>query len=194
MEKLFVSANNYLNEERHPTKFIAVRYGNVLGSSGSVVPKFIEQIKKKQQVTTTNPNMTRFSITMDEALDFILNALYYGRGTEIFVPEIRAYNINELKAALFELLENTGEKTTGIRAGEKLNEVLINDYEIPYSWKINGMYMIANPALNDQTISELSGLYPGIKPVEKMKDYSSNNVEKISKEELKEIIKKVKLV
>ena len=116
------------------------------------------------------------------------------RGTEIFVPEIRAYDINELKAALFELLENTGEKTTGIRAGEKLNEVLINDYEIPYSWKINGMYMIVNPALNNQTISELSGLYPGIKPVEKMKDYSSNNVEKISKEELKEIIKKVKLV
>ena len=84
MEKLFVSANNYLNEERHPTKFIAVRYGNVLGSSGSVVPKFIEQIRKKQQVTTTDSNMTRFSITMDEALDFILNALYYGRGTEIF--------------------------------------------------------------------------------------------------------------
>ena len=102
--------------------------------------------------------MTRFSITMDEALDFILNALYYGRGTEIFVPEIRAYNINELKAALFELLENTGEKTTGIRAGEKLNEVLINNYEIPYSWKINGMYMIANPTLNNQTISELSEL------------------------------------
>ena len=95
---------------------------------------------------------------------------------------------------MFELLENTGEKTTGIRAGEKLNEVLINDYEIPYSWKINGMYMIVNPALNNQTISELSGLYPGIKPVEKMKDYSSNNVEKIPKEELKEIIKKVKLV
>ena len=194
MEKLFVSANNYLNEERHPTKFIAVRYGNVLGSSGSVVPKFIEQIRKKQQVTTTDSNMTRFSITMDEALDFILNALYYGRGSEIFVPEIRAYEINELKAALFELLENTGEKTTGIRVGEKLNEVLINDYEIPYSWKINGMYMIVNPALNNQTISELSELYPGIKPVEKMKDYSSNNVEKISKEELKEIIKKVKLV
>ena len=56
------------------------------------------------------------------------------------------------------------------------------------------MYMIVNPALNNQTISELSGLYPGIKPVEKIKDYSSNNVEKISKEELKEIIKKVKLV
>jgi len=194
MEKLFVSANNYLNVERHPTKFIAVRYGNVLGSSGSVVPKFIEQIRKKQQVTTTNSNMTRFSITMDEALDFILNALYYGKGTEIFIPKIRAYGINELKAALFELLENTGEKTTGIRAGEKLNEVLINDYEIPYSWKINNMYMIANPVLNNRSISELSELYPGIKPIEKMKDYSSNNVEKISKEELKEIIKKVKLI
>ena len=87
MEKLFVSANNYLNEDRHPTKFIAVRYGNVLGSSGSVVPKFIELIKNKKKITITSPEMTRFSITMDEALNFILNALYHGKGSEIFVPK-----------------------------------------------------------------------------------------------------------
>ena len=60
MEKLFVTANNYLKKERHRTKFIALRYGNVLGSSGSVIPKFIEQIKKKEMITITDPNMARF--------------------------------------------------------------------------------------------------------------------------------------
>ena len=72
MEKLFVTANNYLNPEKHRTKFFAVRYGNVLGSSGSVIPLFIKQIKSKKKISITDPNMTRFSITMNEALDFIL--------------------------------------------------------------------------------------------------------------------------
>jgi len=194
MEKLFVTANNYLDEKRHPTKFIAVRYGNVLGSSGSVVPRFIDKIKKSEQLTITDSKMTRFSITMDEALDFILNALYYGKGSEIFVPKIRAYEINELKNALFELLKNTGEKTIGIRTGEKLNEVLINDYEIPNSWEINNMYMILNPILNDKTILELSETYPKIKKINNFDNYSSNNVEKISKNELKNIITNAKLI
>ena len=74
MEKLFVTSSNYLKKERHKTKFVAVRYGNVLGSSGSVIPKFIEQIKNKEKITITDPAMTRFSISMDKALDFILHA------------------------------------------------------------------------------------------------------------------------
>ena len=194
MEKLFVTANNYLNEKRHPTKFIAVRYGNVLGSSGSVVPKFIEKIKKNEQLTITNSKMTRFSITMDEALDFILNALYQGKGSEIFIPKIRAYEINELKNALFELLKNTGEEITGIRTGEKLNEVLINEYEIPHSWEINDMYMILNPALSTKSMLELSKIYPNIKKLNKFENYASNNVEKISKNDLKNIITNAKLI
>ena len=87
MEKLFVTASNYLKKERHRTKFIALRYGNVLGSSGSVIPKFIEQINKKNKLSLTDVNMTRFSIMMDEALDFILKATKVGNGTEIFVPK-----------------------------------------------------------------------------------------------------------
>ena len=63
MEKLFVTANHYLDPQKYDTKFIALRYGNVLGSSGSVIPKFIEQIKNKEKVTITDNKMTRFSIT-----------------------------------------------------------------------------------------------------------------------------------
>ena len=108
MEKLFVTASNYLNPERHRTKFITLRYGNVVGSSGSVIPKFVEQIKNKQNITITDPKMTRFSITMDHALDFILKASKLGKGSEIFVPKMKAYSITSVKDSLFELLGNTG--------------------------------------------------------------------------------------
>ena len=75
MEKLFVAANPELPNK---TRFIALRYGNVLGSSGSVVPKFIKQIREKQKITITEPNMTRFSLTMNEALDFIIELVQGG--------------------------------------------------------------------------------------------------------------------
>src|SRR3990172_4969955 len=101
MEKLFVTANYYTNPERHQTKFIALRYGNVLGSSGSVVPKFLQQIRAKEPITITDTEMTRYSLTMDEALDFILESTQSGKGSEIFVPKLRAYTISDLKDALF---------------------------------------------------------------------------------------------
>ena len=194
MEKLFVAANNYLNREKHRTIFLAVRYGNVLGSSGSVIPKFIEQIKANKQVTITDPKMTRFSITMNEALDLILNAITYAKGSEIFVPKLRAYNIVDVKNALTELLSDTGEKITGIRTGEKLHETLINEDEIRYSWEFENMYMIASPLytlFNDKNIKES---YHGIKKIEDVQKYSSDNVEKISVKDLKTIIENAGLL
>ena len=74
MEKLFVTAKNYLKKERHQTKFIALRYGNVLGSSGSVIPKFIDQIKNKEKLTITDSSMTRFSISMERSIRFHLKS------------------------------------------------------------------------------------------------------------------------
>ena len=194
MEKLFVAANNYLNREKHRTIFLAVRYGNVLGSSGSVIPKFIEQIKANKQVTITDPKMTRFSITMNEALDLILNAITFAKGSEIFVPKLRAYNIVDVKNALTELISDTGEKITGIRTGEKLHETLINEDEIRYTWEFENMYMIASPLytlFNDKNIKES---YQGIKKIEDVQKYSSDNVEKISVKDLKTIIENAGLL
>jgi len=191
MEKLFISANNYLNRQKHRTKFLALRYGNVLGSNGSVLPKFIEQIKNGKKVTITDPNMTRFSITMNEAIDFILHATSLGNESETFVPKLRSYIITDLKDALIELLGNTGEEIIGIRLGEKLHETLINNDEIRYAWELDNSYIIPNQLINDDQIKEL---HPGIKKIENMNKYSSDSVEKISKEELKEIIKKLDLL
>ena len=101
MEKLFVSANNYLNRDKYKTRFHAVRYGNVLGSSGSVIPKFIDLIKNDKPITITDSNMTRFTITMNEALDFILNAAKTGQGSEIFIPKLNLKHVKLTMAILF---------------------------------------------------------------------------------------------
>ena len=185
MEKLFVTSSNYLKKERHRTKFMAVRYGNVLGSSGSVIPKFIEQIKNKEKITITDPAMTRFSISMDKALDFILHATEIAKGSEIFVPKLRAYSINGLKEALFELLGKTDEEIIGIREGEKLNEILINSDEVRYSWEYENMYMILNPSVQTHiSIDEFTNK----NKISNMVEYSSDSVEKIPKDEMKKII------
>ena len=187
MEKLFISASNYTNPQKHKTKFIALRYGNVIGSSGSVVPKFIDQIKNNKKLTITDYDMTRFSLTMNEALKFILEAAMHGKGSEIFIPKLKAYTISDIKDTLFELLKRTGEQKIPIRPGEKINEVLINKDEMRYVWEFKNKYVIFKPTLMDEQIRKS---YPGIKKIEDMEQYSSDNVDKISKDELKDIITK----
>ena len=202
MEKLFVAANTFSTPEKHRTKFITVRYGNVLGSSGSVVPIFIDQIKNKKKVTITDPQMTRFSITMDEALEFILKATEIGQGSEIFIPKMKAYSIMDIKNVLVELLGDTGNETIGFRVGEKMHEILINRDEIRYGWEIDDMYMISNPIFSDETIK---AKYPGIRPienigeyssdhVENIGEYSSDHVEKIPHDKLKDTIQKLNII
>ena len=185
MEKLFTTAQNYIDKKRYRTNFLALRYGNVLGSSGSVIPKFIQQIKSKEKITITNLNMTRFSLTMDEALDFILESINLGKGSEVFIPKLKAYSIEVLKESLFELLENTGEQIISSRPGEKMHEILVNSDEINYVWELDKKYILFDSSKSEEQIKKN---YPGIKKTELSDTYSSNTVEKITKDELKKII------
>ena len=194
MEKLFVTANNYLDSKKHPTKFIAVRYGNVFGSSGSVVPKFVEQIKNQKKITVTDNQMTRFSITMNEALDFILKATEFGQGSEIFLPKIKSYTIKTIKESLIEILGNFEENIIGIRPGEKLHETLISNDEIRYTWEYNNMYMITNPLYPIFNPNIIENNYDGIKKISNMNSYSSDNVDKIDKMELVKIIQELNII
>jgi UDP-N-acetylglucosamine 4,6-dehydratase/5-epimerase len=180
MEKLFVSADNYLNKNKHKTKFIALRYGNVLGSSGSVVPFFIDKIRAKEEITITDDRMTRFSITMDEALDFILESVEIGQGSDIFIPKLKAYSLTELKDAIFELYGETQEATKGIRPGEKLHETLINFDEVRNTIDIGNKFVILKP--------DSKNSYENSKMVDLEKGYSSDVTGKLSKDELKKLI------
>lgn len=123
-ERIFMQANM-----RCPhTRFICVRYGNVLGSRGSVIPLFCDQIKKGGPVTITSPEMTRFLITLDEAVDAVFSALKKARRGEIFVPLVRSVKVTDIVAIL---IGRRPIKTivTGIRPGEKIHEVLISEEE-----------------------------------------------------------------
>lgn len=193
MEKLFVTANNFLNKEKYQTRFIALRYGNVLGSSGSVAPKIVEQIKNHKKITITDPQMTRFSITMDEALDFILQATDLGQGSEIFVPKLKAYSITELVDVLKEMFGHADQEIVGIRPGEKLHETLINREEMRYTWEYNNMYLVTNPLYPLFHDNEIKSAYKGIKKIENLAEYSSDRAEKIPKEELKNNIRSLEI-
>ena len=191
MEKLFTTAINYLDKDKHKTKFVSLRYGNVLGSSGSVIPKFIQQIKANKKITITDPEMTRFSITMDEALDFILDSTLSGKGSEVFVPKLRAYKIDDVKVALQELISNTGEEKIPVRQGEKFHETLINTDEMRTALESESKYMILQREISDQEINEQ---YPGFRRITLTEPYSSNTVEKIPINELKDILSKSSLL
>ena len=183
MEKLFVTAHNYLNKEKHKTKFIALRYGNVMGSSGSVIPKFISQIKNNKKNTITDPNMTRFNITMDEALDFILKSTTNAVGSEISIPKLGKYSIMDLKDALQDILGNSGWEKIPIREGE----TLINGDEKRATWETDDRYLIINDENKVKAIKEKN---PSLKKAEYNGQYSSEFAENIPKDALKQILLK----
>ena len=192
MEKLFVSANNFLNETRHRTKFLALRYGNVVGSSGSVIPKFIKMINEGKKITITDSEMTRFSITMEQALDFVIDCTINGNASEIYIPKLKSYSILDVKDALFEIFGKTDFEEIGIRPGEKLHETLINSEEIRNSWDLVNKFMISNPSKNND---EIIDTYEGkITKINDMIEYSSQFAVRHTKDELIEIISKSGLV
>ncbi|MDC0208112.1 polysaccharide biosynthesis protein [Nitrosopumilus sp.] len=191
MEKLFVSAGDTGNEERHKTSFLALRYGNVVGSSGSVIPKFIKMINEGKKITITDSEMTRFSITMDQALDFIIDCTINGKSSEIYVPKLKSYSIMDVKDALFELLGKTDFEEIGIRPGEKLHEILINSEEIRNTWNLQDKFMISGPGRNDEEI--IKSYKNQIKKIVDLDEYSSKIATHHTKNELIEIIKKSNL-
>jgi UDP-N-acetylglucosamine 4,6-dehydratase len=121
-DKLFISANHY-SGFLHETRFSVVRYGNVVGSRGSVVPFFLK-LRETGVLPITDPRMTRFWITLDQGVDFVLRSLERMRGGEIFVPKLPSMNIMELAKAL---APEARHEITGIRPGEKLHEAMITE-------------------------------------------------------------------
>jgi len=157
-ERIFTRANLDVPD----TRFIMVRYGNVLASRGSVIPLFREQIRAGGPITITHPDMTRFVLSLDQAVDCIFEAAVSASPGEIVVPRIRAARIMDVANAL-----NRGhgvkKVVTGIRPGEKLHEVLVTEEEALRSRALQNYYLISPllPELHDPkiTLGEVKGAY-----------------------------------
>ncbi len=137
-DKLFVSANNLVGLK--DTRFAVVRYGNVISSRGSVIPYFKELIKKgKKKLPVTDEKMTRFVITLDEGVNFVINELLSFSGGEIFVPKLPSIKVIDLVEAM---LSKNAYEIIGIRAGEKLHEVMIPKEEARNCIEVNNKFII----------------------------------------------------
>jgi UDP-N-acetylglucosamine 4,6-dehydratase len=135
-EKLFVQGNAYAGAR--DTRFACVRYGNVVGSRGSVIPLFLEQ-KRFGQVTLTDERMTRFWLTLEQGVDFVIKCLGKMRGGEVFVPRIPSMSMLDLASTLAPGCE---VQVTGIRPGEKLHECLVSSDEARHTVALDDMYVI----------------------------------------------------
>ena len=143
-DKLFIAANNIRG--RNDIKFSVVRYGNVMGSNGSVIPFFIKK-KSEGTLPITDSNMTRFNITLEEGVDMVLHALENAQGGEIFVPKIPSYKITDLATAICDKCE---QKVVGVRSGEKIHEEMITSSDSYNTYDLGKYFVILpqNPVFN----------------------------------------------
>jgi len=135
-EKLLVQANSYRGEG--PTRFSCVRYGNVVGSRGSVIPLFRTQ-RRNGCVTVTDAHMTRFWITLDQGVRFVIRCIEQMHGGEVFVPKIPSMNIMDLAAAI---APDCRIEEIGIRPGEKVHEVLVSEDEARHAIEFDSMFIV----------------------------------------------------
>ncbi|MFC2095149.1 UDP-N-acetylglucosamine 4,6-dehydratase (inverting) [Candidatus Bipolaricaulota bacterium] len=177
-ERLFVQANAYVGERE--TKLSCVRYGNVIGSRGSVVPLFIRQ-RKTGKITITDPRMTRFWITLEQGVKFVLRCLEEMQGGEVFVPKIPSMSVVDLARAL---APECSIEEIGIRPGEKLHEVLISEDESRNVVERKDMYVIRP---DHQWWSKGDGPV-GNSPVEGFCYASNTNAHWLAAEELRAMI------
>ena len=136
-DKLFINANFFKGKAR--CKFSVVRYGNVMGSRGSVIPLFLKQKKDNKIFTITDTNMTRFNITLSDSIKFVLNCEKIMKGGEIFIPKIPSYKILDLLKAIS---KTPKYKLIGIRAGEKLHEEMITESDSLNALEFKNYYII----------------------------------------------------
>lgn len=155
-EKLIIQGN----ELSGTTKFVCVRGGNVLGSNGSVVPLFIDQIKSGGPLTITSTEMTRFFLTLEGAIRLVLKATEASIGGETFVMNMPAYFIKDIADVLMENLGKVDVKVTGVKPGEKLDEILISRHEALYTHCYDSNYYVILPMKSNKELTDAYGSLP----------------------------------
>jgi FlaA1/EpsC-like NDP-sugar epimerase len=184
-EKIIVQANDLTDY----TRFVCIRGGNVMGSSGSVIPFFIEQIKAGGPITITDTKMTRFFLTLEEAIQLLFKASIDSIGGETFVMNMPACYIKDLAEVLMEVYGKVDVIETGMRPGEKLDEMLISHHESTLSYCYDTNYFLTLPSNFNQA---LAVRYQDCKPFPHEEFSSKTKI--MNKKEIKEMLKKGKFI
>lgn len=165
------------------------RYGNVMGSRGSVIPLFSQQIDEGKRPTVTNPAMTRFMMTLDDAVDLVLYAFEHGNQGDLFVQKAPAATIETLVNAVLELKNSDlGYSVIGMRHGEKLYEVLVTEEEMLRAEELPGFFRV--PADN-RDLNYDNYFSKGSRELAKMSRYTSHNTKMLNVDEMKELLLKI---
>ena len=187
MEKFMVAKARMQNEGE--TVLCATRYGNVMASRGSVIPLFVSQLKDGKELTVTDPNMTRFLMSLDDSVDLVLHAYEHGRQGDIFVQKAPASTIGDLAQALKELLKlDNPIKIIGTRHGEKLYESLVSREEMARAQDMAAYYCI--PADN-RDLNYAKYFNDGEERISVLDDYTSHNTVRLSVEQVKSLLLKL---
>lgn len=187
MEKFMVAkARMQLEGE---TVLCATRYGNVMASRGSVIPLFVAQLKEGKPLTVTDPNMTRFLMSLEDSVDLVLYAFQHGKQGDIFVQKAPASTIGDLAQALKELFKKDNPvRVIGTRHGEKLYESLISREEMAKAEDLGGYYRI--PADN-RDLNYAQYFSEGEEKISHQEDYTSHNTERLNVEQVKALLLKL---
>ncbi|MFN3588731.1 MAG: UDP-N-acetylglucosamine 4,6-dehydratase (inverting) [Spirosomataceae bacterium] len=181
-DKLFVAANNITGW--NPIRFSVVRYGNVMGSNGSVIPFFMNK-RKEGILPITDPNMTRFNISLQGGVDMVMHALFHAWGGEIFIPKIPSYRILDIAQAIGPECEH---QVVGIRPGEKIHEEMITPSDSFYTYDLGKYYTIL-PSTHKWKLGEFVDEFKAVKVPEGFAYNSGENTEWETVEGLRELIK-----
>jgi len=188
MEKVAVAASRNLEN----TTVCLTRYGNVMASRGSVIPLFVKQIKNNEQITITDPNMTRFLMSLEEAVDLVLFAFEHGNAGDLFVNKAPAGKIGDLAQALKEMFKAENPiKVIGTRHGEKLYETLCTREEMIKAEDMGDFYRI--PADN-RDLNYAQYFSEGEEKVSRIEDYHSHNAKQEDVEGMKKLLLKLPLI
>ena len=190
MEKVAIAASRNVRDGK--TTICLTRYGNVMASRGSVIPLFLNQIKEKKPITITDPNMTRFLMSLEEAVELVLFAFERGNQGDLFVNKAPAGTIGDLAQALKELCKSDTEvKIIGTRHGEKLYETLCTREEMQKAEDLGEFFRI--PADN-RDLNYKQYFAEGNVHISKIEDYHSHNAKQHDVEGMKKLLKKLPLI
>ena len=192
MEKVAIAKGRALAMNGGKTTICCTRYGNVMASRGSVIPLFVDQLKAGKDLTVTDPNMTRFMITLDDAVDLVIYAWQHGENGDLFVQKAPAATIETLAKALLDLYHSPQSvRVIGTRHGEKLYESLVTREEMAKAIDMGRYYRIP---CDSRDLNYDKYFVEGEEKVTRFESYHSHNTTRLDVEGMKELLLKLKFI